>query len=812
MVSNKNIKAGFFTRCMSAYLSMSLWFMVFGLLIRVFEMFITYHYTDMALSKLFSYHCEGVAYDILTYCKFSAVLVPLFLLVSLLKEKAGEWFLRILLTLVMLTSLAMVIFYSISGVPLSRVFFLMTFDELIHTIGASEQTVWWGYLFLVLLPTAFFFVSRIKIRAGKVISFAFMALVIASLFVKVSVKRFNNNEHYYAAVNKYFYIYHSIVDNITLGNTAPNTSDAKKMETFRSFFPNLNFDNDNAPFYHDAQYKDVLSPFMELSDEKPNIVIVLVEGLANYISGKYAEVPSVTPYLDSLSATGLRWDHCFSGSIRTYGVLPTVLGALPTGKLGFMSYRNNCPDYHSLLKILHQNGYYSSFFYGGWLCFDDMCFFLQQNQVDNYLNEDDYDDCPLKTNWGLYDDFMFEEALKSIEGKKSPRVDVFLTLTTHDPFDYPNKEKHIETLRNNIKEREMPEDILTKKEYEKVASYLYLDESLRKLMNLYSQRDDFENTIFIFTGDHDFSQGATRMVTSECLVPLVIWSPMITRPKEMPAVATHRDLTPSLLSLLKRNYAIETPDKVSWLNTALDTSSVFRANSFTPMAGGGKNVDCIVYKEHYIEANRARAITCENGKIVLKEEDYSKDLKDLFSIYRYLDIYVMYNDALIGNNSPKSNTVLLETIDDDDQEYRFLSNTYQGEMVEFEGKTVFKSSSPWPVTFIKENMTDDGGVYVVESDFDIFVSSPSAPDTLHPVIKSVLSIDSPQGESVFWGCSDNLFEHLHYNTWEHLSIREIVRKEMTPFNEDDILKVYMYNPNNDTVHISNFRLKAKKLY
>ena len=65
MVCKNNSKAQFFTRCMSTYLSMSLWLMVFGLLIRVFEMFITNHYTDMALSKLFSYRCQGVAFDIL---------------------------------------------------------------------------------------------------------------------------------------------------------------------------------------------------------------------------------------------------------------------------------------------------------------------------------------------------------------------------------------------------------------------------------------------------------------------------------------------------------------------------------------------------------------------------------------------------------------------------------------------------------------------------------------------------------------------------------------------------------------------------
>ena len=59
-------------------------------------------------------------------------------------------------------------------------------------------------------------------------------------------------------------------------------------------------------------------------------------------------------------------------------------------------------------------------------------------------------------------------------------------------------------------------------------------------------------------------------------VPLIIYSPLLKQPAQFESISTHFDVTPSVVSLLKNRYHIETPSLVSWLGSGLDTSRAFR--------------------------------------------------------------------------------------------------------------------------------------------------------------------------------------------------------------------------------------------
>ncbi|RYZ58141.1 MAG: hypothetical protein EOO14_10075, partial [Chitinophagaceae bacterium] len=75
----------------------------------------------------------------------------------------------------------------------------------------------------------------------------------------------------------------------------------------------------------------------------------------------------------------------------------------------------------------------------------------------------------------------------------------------------------------------------------------YSDESIRSFLLAYRQRPDFDNTIFIITGDHRLIPVPEDNMLSRFHVPLLIYSPLLKRQASFPALSSHLDIAPSLV-------------------------------------------------------------------------------------------------------------------------------------------------------------------------------------------------------------------------------------------------------------------------
>ena len=78
-----------------------------------------------------------------------------------------------------------------------------------------------------------------------------------------------------------------------------------------------------------------LENYFDLQEEKPNIVIVVVEGLGADFVGKDAKYKGFTPFIDSLSTVSLSWKNYVSNAGETHVALSSILGSLPFGSHGF---------------------------------------------------------------------------------------------------------------------------------------------------------------------------------------------------------------------------------------------------------------------------------------------------------------------------------------------------------------------------------------------------------------------------------------------------------------------------------------------
>lgn len=136
----------------------------------------------------------------------------------------------------------------------------------------------------------------------------------------------------------------------------------KNISYFQDQYPHKEFVSNTYPLLHEVKNEDGLQPYLNDFDSVPNLVLVIVEGLSDEYIHEYHGV-QMMPFLHSLKDSSLYWEKCFTLGERSFAAVPSLLGGLPYGDLGF-TLLNNYPRHHTLVKLLDANDYHTSFFYG----------------------------------------------------------------------------------------------------------------------------------------------------------------------------------------------------------------------------------------------------------------------------------------------------------------------------------------------------------------------------------------------------------------------------------------------------------------
>jgi lipoteichoic acid synthase len=355
--------------------------------------------------------------------------------------------------------------------------------------------------------------------------------------------------------------------------------------------------------------KDVLSPFFNITPEKPNIVFIIIEGMGSDFTDD-GEYSGFTPYLDSLTSKSLYWENFVSNAGRTFGALPALMGSLPFGKNGFMEL-NPLPNHNTLISILKSNGYTTSYYCGDDITFDNKSNFLEYNGIDNIIDIEKFGPGYVSTqkneagfSWGYPDAEIYRKTLSELNNKKQPRLDIIMTLTNHEPFEIPSKNNYLKKVKTILNSKSYLERVKFKDYEDILASLLYTDNTLQKFMGDYSKRPDFANTIFIITGDHRLIPIPQKDNLSRFHVPFYIYSPMLKKTTKFKSISSHNDVTPSLVSFLTHNYKINKLEKTYWIGQGIDTTRAFRNTRSIPlMSYKGRTIDYI-YKDYFYTDGR----------------------------------------------------------------------------------------------------------------------------------------------------------------------------------------------------------------
>ncbi|MCK0131289.1 LTA synthase family protein [Flavobacteriaceae bacterium F08102] len=588
---------------------------------------------------------------------------PLFLIIQTTLKKSAFILLGILFSLFIVLQFSLVKYSLATLLNLGADILGYSYDDIFTTVTVSESLSLTYFLPFIIFPGVFFlsyYVFKKYTSHGFILKTAGSLLVLfgaLKLFISgTSIKKFQNKTAYL------------VTDIVKFQHEKSKLSAFSNQD--RNDFPLL------ASSIH---VPDVLSSFIQPGEDKPTIVVIVVEGLGGeFVNGH--TFSGFTPFFDELVSKSLYWDNFVSTTGRSFGVLPSLFGSLPYGENGFMELPT-IPSHLSLISILKANGYYTSYFSGGASSFDQKVNFLEYNGIDNLIDENKYGTDYVKTesnaggfSWGYPDSEIFRKALSSLNLEKQPRLDIIMTLSNHEPFEFPDKENYMTQVDELVKNSQRPEALKNQilQHRDIFGSFLYTDNALKDFMEAYAKRPDYNNTIFIITGDHRLIPITQKDKLCRFHVPFLLYSPMLKKAETFKSISSHWDVTPSLLSYLSNNYRMKPIKETPWIGKGLDTVKEFRNVNSIPLMRYKGSISDMIYKEYLFSNDELFTINENFGTHKITDEALIKTISDSLMAFKKMNVYVTQRNKIF----PDSLNVYVTPKMEFSEEQMAIINTY----------------------------------------------------------------------------------------------------------------------------------------
>ena len=280
---------------------------------------------------------------------------------------------------------------------------------------------------------------------------------------------FSSNSYYnQAAINPYFNFIYSIT----------------KTENFATqfqFMPN----DDMQKVMQQLSDKPATDSIPQLlNNQRPNIILFVLEGFGSVVVEPLNGLEDVTPNLTKFCQEGILFSQFYANSFRTDRGLVSILSGYPAQAMtSIMKYPNKTNSLPAIPKTLGKNGYSRELIYGGDIDFTNMrsyffgCCNFEGITSDNYF--------PLKTRmskWGVPDHIVIDTLTRQMQQPNIPQpfFKMVLTLSSHEPFQVP----------------------FNKFEDPYLNSVAYADSCLGDFVEKFKKTPYWDNTLIILVPDH----------------------------------------------------------------------------------------------------------------------------------------------------------------------------------------------------------------------------------------------------------------------------------------------------------------------
>ncbi len=359
--------------------------------------------------------------------------------------------------------------------------------------------------------------------------------------------RFNNEFRSYIAINP--------IQNFftTLKQRKPEFSEQTAREVFPLMKQWMQLKNDSFSYRREVNY-----PFYDSVQNRPNIILVQCESFSMYKSSMSGNPLNPTPYFNSLCQNGIFFERCFSPHFSTARALFATLTGIPDAQLFKFSTRiPEAMDQHTIVNDLE--GYDKHYFLGGDPEFNNFEGLLKNVKGLQMHTRGSFTSPDINV-WGISDKDLFLEANKVFKKKDKPFFAYIQTAGNHHPYDRSISPKDTDFHKIEIDKKELKKyGFSSAGEFN---AFRYSDYCFQKFMEAASKENYFQNTIFIFFGDHGVAGNAEALYPSVWTeqrltnehVPLLFYAPQLLQPQKRGETASQIDILPTIAGILQRSY------------------------------------------------------------------------------------------------------------------------------------------------------------------------------------------------------------------------------------------------------------------
>jgi phosphoglycerol transferase MdoB-like AlkP superfamily enzyme len=359
--------------------------------------------------------------------------------------------------------------------------------------------------------------------------------------------RLNDNFKSYLALNPF----QNFITTLKFRNTDANNGTAEKYYNLVADF--LHLDSVTRAKF---SYERNTIPNNRSLESRPNIVLVLCESFSMYKSSMSGNKLNSTPFFNEMCTNGIFFDHCFTPTFGTArGLFATITGIPDVQMAKFSTQNESAVKQRTIINSFE--GYNNFYFIGGRSQFNN--FRGLMSNVDNiHIYEKENYSSPEINVWGISDRDLFKEANNVLKNQPKPFFALIQTAHNHRPFMIPPGEKEFTCPK-------LEADVLSRYGFDSQAEYeafCYTDFCFKKFIEAARQEDYFNNTIFVFVGDHgvegeasgEYPKAWTSNRLSDEHVPLLYYAPALLAPARYHYTISQIDLLPTLAGMLHQPY------------------------------------------------------------------------------------------------------------------------------------------------------------------------------------------------------------------------------------------------------------------
>jgi len=355
--------------------------------------------------------------------------------------------------------------------------------------------------------------------------------------------------------------------------------------------PFMYLDDQTAKQVVDKLYYEDSGRVELLNTPRPNIILMILESYTAKLIEPLGGLQGVTPNFNQLCHESVFFTNLYANDSRTDKSIVSILSGYPAlGKISIIKFPNKTQKLGIISREMANVGYQTAFYYGGDVDFASMRSYLVNGRIQQVVEASDYNKSQQTGRWGVPDHITFQRLYEDCNASAKPFFKVFLSLSSHEPFDIPVEPKFgNKTLSDRVS-----------------SSAYYTDSCIGDFIHKAKLAEWWKNTLIIMLADHGtkFPGNSIVYYPEKYKIPMIWTGGAIRCDTVIPTFLSQSDLVKTLLNQMNIDASAYTLSK-DIFKTSFNFAFYEFNNGFGMMSDSG----------NYVYDNDLKKIILRNGTV-----------------------------------------------------------------------------------------------------------------------------------------------------------------------------------------------------